>query len=218
MNRLEQSLGRPYKAIIDGLWPQLDDEDPRQHRWDVAYREVTEYTTAYRDPSTGMLRFLAPAEPDPLRSARTRALLRITCIPNLHNHAGAPMLAEVWQTSLGLLFVARLPGRLLENGEGGGGPFDPPAAARRGRSPDVPAERSTTTSDEWQHVPITIVRVLLKDDVPVDLWVRCVRHGPSEVDRVKLYREYERHMASARADTPEPSYVRLDSVVALSCD
>lgn len=216
MNRFHQSPGRPYKAIIDGLWPQLNDQDPRQHPWDVAYREVSSHTMAQRDPVAGTLQFIPTGDPDPLRAPGTRALLRVTCMPRLHNRATAPMLAELWQTSLGLLFLARLPGHLLVPGESGGDPFDPPAAVRNWRYTDSPAVSPTTTSDEWQHVPITIVRVLLSDDVPANLWVGCVRHGPSEVDRVKLYRAYERHMSSKKADTPEPSYVRLNSVAALS--
>ena len=219
MSRFGEGPGAPYKAMIDGLWPQLGDEDPRQYLWDVAYHEVTTRTIAYRDPDTGLLSFVPRGQPDPLRGPDVRPLLRITCVARLHNLSRPPTLAEVWQTSHGLLYVAKLPGRLLDPREDGGDPFDPPAAVRNRRS-DAASSRShpTCAIGGWQHVPITIVRLLLADDVPAALWVRCVDHSSAEVDRVKLFREYELHLASGGADTPEPRYVPLDSVVALSSD
>lgn len=218
MNRFAEIPGQPYKAIIDGLWPQLGEDDPRQYAWDMAYREVSTRTLVYRDPATGVLSLPRDGEPDPLVPADTRRLLIITCVPALHHRSMTPMLAEVWQTSYGLLFVARLPGRLHRPGEHPGDPFEAPAAVRSRRSPPWRAPQALAAAVEWQHVPITIVRLLLADDVPARLWVRCVRHGPREVDRVKLYRESERHLASESADTLEPTYVRLDSVAALSYD
>jgi hypothetical protein len=58
--------------------------------------------------------------------------------------------------------------------------------------------------------------VLLEDDVPARLWAKCVDHGPAEIDRAKLYREYQARVASGASDTPDPWFVRLDSVAAVS--
>ena len=66
-------------------------------------------------------------------------------------------------------------------------------------------------------MPITIVRVLLTDDVDAKLWVKCADHGPAEVDRAKLWRQYEAYLKeTTRRDTPDACVLRLDSVAALS--
>ena len=219
MTRFAKGPGTPHKAVIDGLWPQLGDEDPRQYSWDVAYREATTSTMAHRPSSEAPLEFIKPGQPDPLRDPEVRPVLRITCAAGLHSHSRPPTLAEVWHTSVGLLFIAKLPGRLLDPGEVAGDPFEPPAAVRnwrrsgrRSASPDAPAQG-------WDHVPIAIVRLLLADDVvAAKLWVKCPDHGPAHVDRASLYREYQAHLASKPADTLEPRSVRLDSVAAVSSD
>lgn len=125
----------------------------------------------------------------------------------------------MWQTSVGLLFVAKLPGRLLDPGEVAGDPLDPPAAVRNWNKPAPPPHVPGAAVQSWSHVPITIVRLLLTDDVDAKLWVKCVQHGPAEVDRAKLSREYEAYLkASRRSDTPAPCFLRLDSVAALSSE
>lgn len=216
--RFADGPGTPYKGIIDGLWPQLGDEDPRQYAWDIAYREATTGTIAYRPSRESPLEFPPPGRPDPLRDASVRALVRVTCAVDLHNRSRPPTLAEVWHTSPGLLFIAKLPGRHLNPGEVPGDPFEPPAAVRNWRSPAHKKPAGRTPTGDWDHVPITMVRLLLADDVAAPLWVKCVDHGPAQVDRVKLFRAYEVHVASGRADTPEPRIVRLDSVGTLSSD
>jgi hypothetical protein len=119
--------------MIDGPWPQLDDEDPRQYAWDIAYREATTRTIAHRADERSPLRFVDPASPDPLRGPEVEQLLCITCVAALHNRHRPLTLAEVWQTSQGLLYIAKLPGRLLDPGERASeDPFDPPAAVRNG--------------------------------------------------------------------------------------
>jgi hypothetical protein len=214
-----QGPGSPYKAIVDGLWPQLGDEDPRQHRWDVAYREATTVTVAHRPSPDMPLTFTRPGDPDPLRGPEVQPLVKVTCVAARHNRSRPPTLAEVWQTSVGLLFVAKLPGRLLDPGEVPGDPLDPPAAVRNWNKPAQPSHVPDVAAHGWSHVPITIVRLLLTDDVDAKLWVTCVDHGPADLDRAKLSREYDAYLkASRRSDTPGPCYLRLDSVAALYSD
>ena len=216
MTRFAEGPGDPYKATVDGLWPQLGDEAPRQYAWDQAYGEVATRTMAYTDPDTGQLKFVPKGQPDPLRDPMTCPLLWITCLPEGHFGHAAPVLAEVWQTTRGRLFVAALPGTLLDPDESSRAPFAPPAAARAARRRRRPAAASAEAGQPWIHVPITIVRLLLDDDVPAGLWVRCVRHGPAQVDRDRLQTALEKMARSPNRDAPEVPIVRLDSVTALS--
>ena len=97
--RKPQGPGDAYTGIVACLWPQLGDEDPQQYDLDNAYVEV----------ATDRTLNLQTGEWEAIPSTGIRALLRITCIPALHFNGEAPMLAEVWNTSYGLLFVSKLP-------------------------------------------------------------------------------------------------------------
>ena len=158
--------------------------------------------------------FFEPGAADPLRKSSVRPLLRVTCSARMHHPSPAPVLAEVWQTSHGPLFVASLPGGPGKVGDSPEGTSDRPAAARN----DARRQRRSTGRADWTHIPITVVRVLLTDDVPVGLWVKCPDHEPVQLIRAQLSVQYERHRAAARADTLAPLYLGLDSVAALSSD
>ena len=216
MNRYQHAPGKPYKAIVDGLWPQLGDEDPRQYAWDNAYGEVATRTIAYTDPDTGQLEFVPKGQPDPQRDPVTRRLLRITCVAEFHFRHAAPVLAEVWQTTRGALFIAALPGTLLDPDESSRPPFEQPAGARVAWRRRRPPAASADEGQPWIPIPITIVRLLLHDEVPAGLWVRCSRHGPAQVDRHSLRAELEKLPPSPSSDSPVAPIVRLDSVRALS--
>jgi hypothetical protein len=138
----------------------------------------------------------------------------------MHNRHRPPTLATVWETSLGPLFVAELSGRLLDPGEVSGDPYDPPAAVRNWRATPVSLSHEPEVQTEgWNPVPITTVRLLLTDDVPAKLWVKCVDHGPAAVERAKLDKEYTEYLKNARqGETPGGCVLRLDSVAALFSD
>ncbi len=213
MTRFRNTPGSPYKALVTDLWPQLGDEDPRQGRWDLAYRDATTRTVAHRPGPGQPLQFVDRGAADPLRAPEMRPLLRVTCLPRQHNRSRPPTLAEVWQTAHGLLFIATLPGPAAVQDSPDGDPFGPPAALRPAARPPVVRPLGAG----WVHVPVTVVRVLLDDEgQEPDLWVRCVDHPAARLDRVKLFREYQLHLGATGSDAPRPRYVRLDTVAALS--
>ena len=93
------------------------------------------------------------------------------------------MLAEVWETSSGLLFLASVPGRwrglqLSDQTEENTGP---PAAGERGHD-------GLTKGDD--PVPVTIVRVLLETpDRPRLIPVKCRDHPEMSVDTAAVHRK-----------------------------
>ena len=200
-----------YTGIVAGLWPQLGDEDPRQYDMDKAYSEVV--TDRRLNLKTG--------EWEAIPSNGTRALLRITCEPELHFRGVAPMLAEVWKTSRGLLFISRLPGAVFGPKDDPKDPFAPPTAVLSCADLTKRAAGQSTTGSQpgWEPVPVTIVRILLNGPVVASLWVKCADHGPANVDRLRLNRVYERDQVARReCDTLKPAVVRLQDVGALSSE
>lgn len=202
--------GDPYTGIVRDYWPQLGD-DPQQYDVEKAYHEVIGDRTLNLDMG----------EWDDIPQNATRALLRITCVPEAHfKRKEAPILAELWKTSRGLLYVSKLPGAVSDPGNDPDDPFAPPTAVlskpdRLGRA-RVQSKRPRGPGRE--PVPITIVRILLDDPVMAraSLWVKCADHSAAEVDRARLLKVYELDRERRRGhDTPEPTVIRLHDVVAL---
>lgn len=139
--------GRPYRYRLDRFWPDLPEDDPAAARLIRAWREAAE-----------------PAD----RPEAARRLLTVTCSHQRHGaKAGvAPRLAEVWQTSEGRLFVARIPGRR----EG--------RLARRRTSPPPPLD--------WDPIPYTEAIWLIDDPAQPVLPCACPDHGSLEVGRETL--------------------------------
>jgi hypothetical protein len=108
--------GDAYESMVSGLWPQLGDE--RQYHADKAWHQVDDEVTLNFE--TG--------EWEAIPQDGTRPLLRITCEPRSHFQGGAPMLAELWKTSYGRLFVSSLPGAAFDQGDDLNDPFAPPTA------------------------------------------------------------------------------------------
>jgi hypothetical protein len=204
--------GEPFTGILAGLWPQLGDADPRQYDMDKAFSDAA--TSLTFNPKTGQQWEAIP--PD-----GKRALLRITCEPDRHFGHDAPMLAEVWTTNYGLLFISRLPGAAFDPEDDPVDPFAPPTAvlSKSERSKRAGGQTRRGTKAGWEPVPITIVRILLDGPVMASLWVKCADHGPAIVDRIKLARVYEQDQQARRGlDTPKPTVIRLHDVVAISSD
>jgi hypothetical protein len=212
-HRRPQGPGDPFESIVAGLWPQLGDDDPRQYDMDKAYQEVV----------TDIRLNFGTIEWEAIPPDVTRPLLRITCEPSLHFRGGAPMLAEVWKTSRGLLYASRLPLAFSDPDNDPDDPFAPPTAVlsegdrlRRAR-----AQSKRPSGPGWEPVPITIVRVPLHDPVMARarLWIKCAQHFVGEVDIVKLLKVYKLDQERRRAhDTPEATVIYLHNVVALSSD
>ena len=203
--------GEPYTGIVAGLWPQLGDADPRQYDLDKACsRAVTDRTL---NLTTGEWEAIPPDG--------TRALLRITCEPELHFGNAAPMLAEVWTTTQGLLFISKLPGAAFDPPDDPNDPFAPPTAvlSRRDRARRAGSQTRRGSEAGWEPVPITIVRLLLDGPVEARLWVKCADHGAATVDRLKLNRVYQRDQVGRRQrDTLGPTVIPLHDVVTLSSE
>ncbi len=203
--------GEPYTGIVAGLWPQLGDADPRQYDLDKACSR----TDAYRTLN------LTTGEWEDIPPDGARALLRITCEPELHFGDAAPMLAEVWTTTQGLLFISKLPGAAFDPPDDPNDPFAPPTAVLSGRDRARRAGGQTRRGSgaHWEPVPITIVRILLDGPVMASLWVKCADHGPAVVDRIKLARVFEQDQQARRdLDAPKPTVIYLHDVVALSSE
>ena len=199
--------GDPYTGIVVALWPQLG-EDPRQCDLDKAYGQVVTDRTLN----------LRTGEWEPIPPDGTGPLLRITCMPELHFMDEAPMLAEVWKTNYGLLFISRLPGAAFDPKNDPNDPFAPPTAVLSKDDPIRGARgqsrRAMGTGKE--PIPITIVRILLDGPITASLWVKCADHGSAEVDRLKLNRAYELDQVRRRGrDTPEPTVIYLHDVAAI---
>lgn len=132
-----------YESVVADLWPQLGDEDPRQYDLDKAYQEVV---TCWRlNLQTGEWE---------KADSGARPLLRITCEPELHHAGAAPMLAEIWRTSRGLLYASRLIGAVFDAADEPSDPFAPPAAVSpRARRSSVP---TASQGEQWQPVPVAV--------------------------------------------------------------
>jgi hypothetical protein len=129
------------------------------------------------------------------------------------------MLAEVWKTSRGLLFVSKLPGAHSDASNDPDDPFAPPTAvlSKHERIRRVRGQSKKPSGPGWQPAPITVVRILLDGPINAQLWVKCARHGPAVVDRLGLNRVYELDQAARRErDTLMPRVIRLNDVGALS--
>lgn len=195
--------------MVLGLWPQLGSDDPRQYDLDKAYGEAV--TNISLNLQTGVW--------DAIAADGTQAVLRITCSPERHTGDEAPMLAEVWNTSYGLLFIARLPGAVFDPDDYPKDSFAPPTAVLSGvdlikRAVGQPRR---TSEDCWRPIPVTIVRLLLDGPVDAPLWVKCADHGAATVDRLKLNRVYQQDkIARRQRDTRKPRVIRLHDVGALS--
>ena len=199
--------GDPYTGIVAGLWPQLGDS--RQYDMDMAYAQAV-----------NNIRFsLETGDWEAIPPDGSRALLRITCAPEKHFRDDAPMLAEVWKTSRGLLFVSKLPGAAFDPKDDPNDPFAPPTAVlcRADRIKRADGQSRPSGGSGWEPIPITIVRLLLDGPIVAPLWVKCAKHGPAIVDLLKLNRVYERDQAARRKrDTLKPAVIRLHDVAALS--
>lgn len=200
---------RAYQGMVRALWPQLGEDDPRQYDLDKAYGEVT----------TNQTRNLQMGEWEASPREGIGRLLRITCIPQGHFGGNAPMLAEVWKTSYGLLFISRLPGAVFDPEDDPNDPFAPPTAvlSRAGRLERAAAESRAGSARDYEPVPFTDVRILLNGPVVAKLWVKCADHGPAVVDRLLLNRAYLQDQERRRQrDTLKPTVIRLHDVGALS--
>jgi hypothetical protein len=203
--------GEPYTGIVGGLWPQLGDEDPRQYDLDKAYSQAVNDRTLNR----------TAGEWEAIPPDGSRPLLRITCEPELHFGHNAPMLAEVWTTSQGLLFISKLPGAAFDPPDDPNDALAPPTAvlSRRDRARRVGGQTKRGKQAGWEPVPITIVRLLLGGPVMAPLWVKCADHRPAVVDRIKLARVFEQDREARRdLDAPKPTVIYLHDVVALSSE
>ncbi|HEX7538387.1 MAG TPA: hypothetical protein VF391_15465 [Dermatophilaceae bacterium] len=129
------------------------------------------------------------------------------------------MLAEVWTTSYGLLFVSKLPGAVFDPDDDPRDPSAPPTAvlSKRDRIRLARGQSKKARGPGWEPIPITVERILLDGPVIAPLWVKCAIHFAVEVDIVKLAKIYklsqEKH---GERDTPEPMVIYLHDVVALS--
>ncbi|MFW5471062.1 hypothetical protein ACOCJ4_13575 [Knoellia sp. CPCC 206435] len=195
---------------MTALWPDLGDEDPHQRTLNATYN----YLVADRQLN------LKTGQWELLPLSTTRPLLRVVCDAG-HGARPDPMLAELWRTDSGLFFISKLPGGLFDPPDDPTDPFAPPTAVL---SKDQKVERRRQAgrarlTQGWQPVPITIVRLFLEDPntLSVTLWVKCGRHGPHTIDRVRLYKTYlEDQRRRQQRDTPEPLVIGLHDVEALS--
>lgn len=204
---------RAYQGMVVALWPQLGEDDPRQYDMDKAYGEVTTNRTL----NLRTRKKTREWEASP-REGIGR-LLRITCIPQGHFGGNAPMLAEVWNTTYGLLFISRLFGAVFDPEDDPNDRFAPPTAvlSRAGRLERAAAESSVGSAPGYEPVPFTDVRILLDGPVEAKLWVKCADHGPGVVDRLLLNRAYQQDRERRRQrDTLKPTVIRLHDVGALS--
>jgi hypothetical protein len=200
---------RVYESMVVALWPQLGEDDPRQYDLDKAYGEVTTDRTLN----------LQTGEWEAIPADGTRAILRITCMPDLHHGGAAPMLAEVWNTSRGLLFVSKLPGAVFDPDDDPDDPFAPPTAVLSSADRHKRAGGQSRTVGErgFEPIPFTNVRLLLDGPVEAPFWVKCADHGAAIVDRFKLNRVYQLDQVARRQrDTLKPTVIRLQDVAALS--
>ena len=157
--------GDPYTGIVRDYWPQLGD-DPQQYDVEKAYRETVEDRRLN----------LEMGEWEDIPQNATRALLRITCVPEAHfKRREAPMLAELWKTSRGLLYVSKLPGAVSDPNNDPDDPVAPPTAvlSKPDRLRRARVQSKKTRGPGQKPVPITIVRILLGDTVMAraPLWV-----------------------------------------------
>jgi len=202
---------RAYESMVVALWPQLGEDDTRQYDMDKAYGEAT--TNRTRNLQTGEWE-ASPRE-------GIGRLLRITCNPQGHFGGNAPMLAEVWKTTYGLLFLAALPGAVFDPEDDPNDPFAPPTAvlSTAGRLERAAAESRARSPRKYEPLPFTDVRILLDGPVVAKLWVKCADHGPGVVDRLLLNRAYQQDRERRRQrDTLKPTVIRLHDVGALSSD
>ena len=195
--------------MVVALWPQLGEDDPRGYDLDKAYGEVT--TNRTLNLQTGEWE-ASPRE-------GIGRLLRITCSPDLHHGGEAPMLAEVWNTSRGLLFVSKLPGAVFDPDDDPDDPFAPPTAvlSSADRHKRAGGQSRTVGGRDFEPIPFTNVRLLLDGPVEAPFWVKCADHGAAIVDRFKLNRVYQLDQVARRQrDTPKPTVIYLHDVAALS--
>jgi hypothetical protein len=172
--------GPGISSLVVGYWPDLSDTDA-----DEEYR----LTTAIAKVATNRNLLTGQVRSPHARGVKPR--LWITCNPRLHKdpEGGAPMLAQVWDTEHGALYVASIGGAAGERPRATSDPFEPPAflfkeATRASRV--TPAEPGRGA----ELVPVMVVRTFLPPREGVTLWVKCAEHGPGLVDPIKLAREY----------------------------
>lgn len=161
------------------FWPDYEPEHPLRTRSMAAFLEVTGITSLRSDGP-------------PTQQSTAALVLQVSCLPDLHRtrrgaddpDRGPPMLAEVWATSSGLLFLASVPGR-----------WDDPQASSSPEQlegcttgAEMLAVDANNTGDD--PVPVTIVRVLLEDPArPRRLQVKCRVHGLAWVDSAAVHRQ-----------------------------
>jgi hypothetical protein len=142
------------RSLARGMWPPYGEHDPLGYDAARAFNEI--FSIRSLNMQSG--------EYERSRRAGVRPLLSITCDPDRHDHGVAPMIAELWNTSYGLLFASKLSGAIDDPDDDLTDPLAPPTAVlpawmRSERTQPYPGRRRA--DDEWTPIPVTIVRVLL---------------------------------------------------------
>jgi len=148
-------------------------------------------------------------------------LIQVTCVPVRHRFSldgGAPTVAQMFETTLGPLFVAPIVGRYADWGldESGATPDDVLPV----RAADPVSEVDQGGAEPWP-LPAQLLCVLLNDGEPPQLRVKCREHGPAAVDLGRLAsvyakavneRQARRQRVGKTAETDAPVVVTLQEV------
>lgn len=179
------SVGDALDGRLRELWPRYDDEDPRGYEADKAYQRAT------------MHRELVGGRWRPIRRGADRAVITVTCDTEDHDREGSPQLAQVWVITGRPFYLARIAGAWDQDT-----PSRPLApgllASHTAQSRSRPSRQGPRSREQFQGVPVDVIRLFLDEPDLPRLWVKCTRHGVGELSLPRLAAAYEGAASSGR--------------------